>query len=412
MPDIVPRGIVYHPLLQDLGDLFRALFSKRDAGKVRLFEKAIADYMGVKYALTFPYARTAFYFALKAAEIPPGSEIIMPPITIKPFLDMAFMAGLKPVFVDLDPETMCYNCDQLEKAITANTKAINITYLFGIVPDMERLLEITRRHRLFVIEDFSHNLNAEFKGKKLGTFGDVGIYSASSIKTFDIHGAGLLFTHHAALADRLTGFQSQLKSSPRTFLAGKIKTTLVRNLATQRLFFSMITYAVIRLLKKISRNDALKFTGGRAGTPVESIPKEWMYVFDPLQAEFGLRELPRVSGNDQKRIANVRQIKDGLKTAGKPLRCPVEREDSKCVFWQFATYQKNAVQVQDLLHQRAVDTATTSLTLISSLPAYPCHKPMPAAQQLHDNTLLVPAFSSLSKKDINRIVDALKNIKE
>lgn len=412
MLEVVPRGIVYHPLLQDVGDYFRALFSKRDAGKVRLFEETIAGYMGVKYALTFPYARTAFYFALKAAEVPAGSEIIMPPITIKPILDMALMAGLKPVFVDLDPETLCYDCDQLEKAITANTKAINITYLFGIVPDMERLLGITSRHRLFVIEDFSHDLNAEFRGKKLGTLGDVGIYSASSIKTLDIHGAGLLFTNDEVLAGRLKGFQSQLQNPPRTFLAGKIKTTLIRNLATQRLFFSLVTYAAIRLLKKISRNDALKFTGGRAGTPVESIPKDWMYAFDPLQAEFGLRELPRVSVNDQKRIANVRQIKAELKAAGKPLRCPAEREDSKCVFWQFATYQKNAVRVQDLLHQYAVDTATTSLMLVSSLAAYPCHQPMPAAQQVHDNTLLVPAFSSLSQKDVHRIIEALKNIEE
>lgn len=412
MLDIVPRGIVYHPLLQDLGDLFRALFSRRDAGKVRLFEEKLAEYLGVRSALAFPYARTAFYFALKAAELPRGSEIIMPPITIKPFLDMALMAGLKPVFVDLDPETMCYDCDQLERAITADTKAINITYLFGIVPDMERLLEITSRHRLFVIEDFSHNINAEFKGKKLGTFGDVGIYSASSIKTLDIHGAGLLFTNNAALAGRLKAFQSQLKIPPRTFLAGKIKTTLERNLATQRLFFSLVTYTAIRLLKKISRNDVLKFTGGRAGTPVASIPKDWMYAFDPLQAEFGLRELPRVSVNDQKRIANVRQIKAGLKAAGKPLHCPVEREDSKCVFWQFATYRENAVRAQDLLHQHAVDTATTSLMLISSLPAYPCHKPMPAAQRLHDNALLVPAFSTLSKKDVERIIEALKNIEE
>lgn len=412
MFSVIPRGRVYHPLLQDAGDFFRALFSKRDVRKVRVFEEKLAEHMNVKHALTFPYARTAFYFALKAAGIPPGSEIIMPPITIKPFLDLALIAGLKPVFVDLDPETMCYDCDQLEKAITPNTKAINITYLFGMVPDMERLFGITKRHHLFVVEDFSHNIHAEFRGKKLGTFGDVGIYSASSIKTFDIHGAGLLFTNNAALADRLKGFQSQLQGPPKTFLAGKIRTTFIRNLATQRLFFSLITYAAIWILKKISRNDALKFTGSRAGTPIHSIPEDWMYAFDPLQAEFGLRELPRVSGNDQKRIANVRQIKAALKAAGKPLSCPVERDDSKCVFWQFATYRKNAVRVQDLLHQHAVDTATTSLVLISSLPAYPCHKQMPVAQRLHDNTLLVPAYPSLSPKDIERIIEALKNIEE
>jgi dTDP-4-amino-4,6-dideoxygalactose transaminase len=162
----------------------------------------------------------------------------------------------------------------------------------------------------------------------------------------------------------------------------------------------------------ISRNDALKFTGSRVGTPIGSIPKSWMYAFDPLQAEFGLRELPKVFLNDQKRIANVRQIKAELKVAGKTLNCPVEREDAKCVFWQFAIYSKDAVQTQDFLHKFAVDTATTSLMLISSLSAYPCNKPMPAAQQIHDNTLLIPAYPTLLGTDIWRIIEALKRIKE
>ena len=142
---IIPRGRVYHSLSKDILDMFRALFSKRDLQKVSHFEKTIAEYMKSNHCIAFSFARTAFYFSLKAVNIPENSEIIMPPITIKPFLDVVLCLKLKPVFVDLDPDTLCYDCNQLEKAITKNTKAINITYLYGITPDMDPIINIAKR---------------------------------------------------------------------------------------------------------------------------------------------------------------------------------------------------------------------------------------------------------------------------
>ena len=208
---VIPRGIVYHKVIDDILSLIQAVFAKLDdVRKISKFEQQFADYIDCKYCIAFPFARTAIYAALKLQNLPEGAEIIMPPITIKPMLDVVLDLKLRPVFVDLDPNTLCFDLEQLKAAITANTKAILITYLFGIVPNMEQLIALCREKNLFVIEDFSHCLNGKYRDKKIGSFGNVGIYSASSIKTFDTYGGGLAVTNNDELANKLRNAQTKL----------------------------------------------------------------------------------------------------------------------------------------------------------------------------------------------------------
>jgi perosamine synthetase len=406
----IPRGIVYHSINYDIINLFRSLFGKRNGEEVKKFECFFADYMKSAHCVSFSYARTAIYAALKAAHLPEKSEIIMPPITIKPILDMVLKLGLKVVFVDIERETLCYNLEQLKKSITSATKAINITYLYGIVPDVEAIVSLCRKHGLFIIEDFSHNLNAEFKGKKLGTFGDVGVFSASSVKAFDMYGAGLLITDNSELGKKIAQFQAELSQPPRSFLFDKVKTDFIRNMATSRLLFALITMPAIRIIKLFSRGTVIKFIGNRDQEPVTEIPADWFHAIDPFQCKIGFELLHAVGENDEIRIANVQWIKKRLDGTGIEIEFPEAREDSKCVFWQFVFYPKDPMKAQDKMHSCHVDTATTSLSLISQMNGYPCRRNTPIAEKIHRNALFIPAFPSLSENDLHRIVNVLNRI--
>src|SRR5688500_15003152 len=120
----IPRGIVYHRVVQDVSYLGRALFAKLDDDqKIRRFETQFASYVGAKHCVAFPFARTAVYYSLKSQNFAPGSEILMPPITIKAMLDVVIACGLKPVFVDINLDTLCFDVELLRKAITPKTKA-------------------------------------------------------------------------------------------------------------------------------------------------------------------------------------------------------------------------------------------------------------------------------------------------
>ena len=241
----IPRAIVYHSLGFDIKNLLsshRGLdrCSPQDAdASIHEFETRFGEYVGAKHAIAFPFARTALYFTLKSQGFALGSEIIMPPITIKPMLDVVVNLGLKPVFVDLDRDTLCFDLEKLEEAISERTQTILVTYLFGVVPDVERLMQLCRKHGLFVVEDFSHSLNAKFKDKKLGTFGDVGIYSCSVTKTLDAYGGGLAVTDDDQIATALKSAKATLISTPSKRLRAKIRTSLFYNLATRRLVFTL-----------------------------------------------------------------------------------------------------------------------------------------------------------------------------
>ena len=214
------------------------------------FESEFAKYNGSKFCKAFPFARTAIYHSLKYKNFPKGSEVIMPPISIKGILDVVLELGLVPVFVDIDPKNLCFEESSLKEKINKNTKAIVITYLYGIVPNVKKIIKICKKNNLFIIEDFSHNLNSQFESKKIGTFGDVGVYSSSSIKTLDTFGGGLAITDDNNIYEYFNKVIKNFKTPPRIIVIKKIIINLVRNFATNRMLFFMFTFPIIKILKK------------------------------------------------------------------------------------------------------------------------------------------------------------------
>lgn len=207
----IPRGIIYHRVIQDLSWLAKSLFvDLNKSPQIAEFEDEFATYMGRKHCIASPSARIALYYSLKSLKLSEGSEIIMPPITIKGILDVVIDLGLKPVFVDLAPETLCFDIDLLRKTIGDNTKVALITYLFGIVPDIEQMVRVFKAHNVYVLEDFSQCLDGMYNDKKVGGFGDIGIYSASSTKTLDTYGGGLLVCDEVQIKQNMQVAQGEL----------------------------------------------------------------------------------------------------------------------------------------------------------------------------------------------------------
>ena len=291
----IPRGTLYHSITYELKCLFSSFFSKLNEKKIIYeFESEFAKYNGSKFCKAFPFARTAIYHSLKYKNFPKGSEVIMPPISIKGILDVVLELGLVPVFVDIDPKNLCFEESSLKEKINKNTKAIVITYLYGIVPNVKKIIKICKKNNLFIIEDFSHNLNSQFESKKIGTFGDVGVYSSSSIKTLDTFGGGLAITDDNNIYEYFNKVIKNFKTPPRIIVIKKIIINLVRNFATNRMLFFMFTFPIIKILKKIYPDDILKYSGTRDISPVESLEPEIFYAYTSFQAKVGLTLLKSV----------------------------------------------------------------------------------------------------------------------
>src|SRR3989440_5255722 len=117
------------------------------------FENRFAEFHGTRHAISASFGRMAFYYILRALELPPGSEIIFPALTFWVVPEIARCAGLKPVFVDIDPSTFNLDPNKIEAAITDRTRAIVPTHLYGQPCEMSKIMPIADQHDLVVIED-------------------------------------------------------------------------------------------------------------------------------------------------------------------------------------------------------------------------------------------------------------------
>ncbi|HHV59533.1 MAG TPA: DegT/DnrJ/EryC1/StrS family aminotransferase [Clostridiaceae bacterium] len=170
------------------------------------FEKEFAAWQGTKYALAFNNGTSALHAAMFGCGIGIGDEIICPSITYWASVAQVFSLGGTVVFADIDPETLCIDPDSIEKRITKNTKAIMVVHYLSYPADMDRILAIAKKHNLKVIEDVSHAQGGLYKGKKLGTFGDVAAMSLMSGKSFAIGEGGILVTNDRDIYERAIAF--------------------------------------------------------------------------------------------------------------------------------------------------------------------------------------------------------------
>ena len=166
------------------------------------FEKEFAEWQGLKYALGFNNGTSALQGAMFGCKVGVGSEIICPSITYWAAAAQVFSLGATVVFAEIDPVTLCIDPDDIEHRITERTKAIMVVHYLGHPADMDRIMEIAKRHSINVIEDVSHAQGGLYKGRKLGTIGDVGAMSLMGGKSFAIGEAGMLVTDNLEIYER------------------------------------------------------------------------------------------------------------------------------------------------------------------------------------------------------------------
>ncbi|MBQ6070320.1 MAG: DegT/DnrJ/EryC1/StrS family aminotransferase [Bacteroidales bacterium] len=173
------------------------------------FAEALARYTGARHVIPCANGTDALRLALMALDLQPGDEVVTVPFTFVSTLEVIVLLGLKPVLVDVCPDTFVMDPDQLETAITSKTKAILPVHLFGQCVDMERILSIARAHNLYVVEDACQAIGAEVTFSdgtvhQAGTMGDVGCTSFFPSKNLGCFGdGGAVFTQKDELAAKI-----------------------------------------------------------------------------------------------------------------------------------------------------------------------------------------------------------------
>ena len=178
---------------------------------VQEFSLNLAKYMSVKHVIPCANGTDALQVALMALDLNPGDEVITTDFTFAATVEVIALLNLKPILIDVDLETFNIDWDKLKKAIGPKTKAIVPVHLFGQPADMEKIIQISKEHNLYVIEDNAQAIGAKYQfksgiKKKVGTIGDIGTTSFFPSKNLGCFGdGGALFTNNDELAIKIRG---------------------------------------------------------------------------------------------------------------------------------------------------------------------------------------------------------------
>jgi perosamine synthetase len=177
--------------------------------KVEEFEEALSRYVGSSDAVAVSSGTAALHLCVRALGISEGDEVLVPSYTFIAVANAVRYEGATPVFVDIDPETLNLDPTLLEDAITSRTRAIIVVHTFGVPADLSRFIEIAKRHNLYVIEDACEAIGAECDGRRVGGWGDIGVFGFYPNKQITTGEGGAVVSNDPKLIRRVRELRNQ-----------------------------------------------------------------------------------------------------------------------------------------------------------------------------------------------------------
>ena len=188
--------------LKNLSEVFKSAWVGIGP-KTQEFEKQFSRYIGTKHAKGVTSGTAALHIALQALGVGPGDEVIVPAITVVSTPYAALYNGAKVVFADVEADSLCLDPKDFERKITKRTKAVIPVHLGGHSCDMDAIMKIAKKHTIFVVEDAANALGARYKGRMVGSIGNIGCFSLEAKKNITTGDGGVLTTNDAKLDEKI-----------------------------------------------------------------------------------------------------------------------------------------------------------------------------------------------------------------
>jgi len=374
--------------------------------QVAAFERALAARVGARHAVSASYGRMAFLYLLDALGLPRGSEIIFPALTFWVVPEIARVAGLTPVFADVDPVTFNLDPGAFERAITPRTRAVVPTHLYGLPCDMDAVLRIARRHGLLVIEDCAHALGATWRGRPVGTIGDAGFFSFQLLKPLNTYGGGMAVTNDARVAARLLQ-RSRQEPPPsgrevlRRLRLGRAQRIAIRpRVFTASLFPVLLAGSFVQATPDVYLWEKIR--------SLDPLPDSYRRRYANVQAAIGLEALRHLDAWTGDTVAHAHAFDDRL--GGTPITTPGVPAGCTHVFYQYAIYAAPRDRVVRRCLRRGIDVETLHVDVCTRLPLFGGpHAAAPGADKAA-TAIQLPVYSSLSSEAVQRVAAVVREV--
>jgi dTDP-4-amino-4,6-dideoxygalactose transaminase len=401
----IPRyGARVLPDTQEIIGAIEAAGQLIEGPHVRAFEKAFAERLGDVEAISTSYGRMAFYYILKALELRPGAEVVLPALTFWVMPEIARVAGFTPVFADVDPDTFTMTPETLARAITPRTVAVVPTHLWGLPCDMDGIVDLARTHKLAVVEDCAHALGATYKGRQAGTIGDAALFSFQTLKPLNTYGGGMAVTRDRALADRIRKLAEQEPLPAEPAVKKKLFQGRVQRISIRPKVFTWTLFPILWASAYLNTNpDVFLWEPIRSLDP---LPPDYRQRYANVHAALGLEALKlldRWTADTQAHAATVtRRLAD---VPG--IRLPVPPADRTHVFYQYCAYVPDRDRTVLSCLKRGVDLETLHVDICTQLPLFERFASASPGADKTEHAVQIPVYESLSPEEVARVADVV-----
>lgn len=341
---------------------------------VEQFEEEWSKYLGAKSSVAVNSGTAALHLALTACKFRPESKVLLPAITFVSTATAVLYNQLEPVFVDVDPDTLSISLEDLDQKANKECVAIMPVHLGGYPVPMERLMKFARDRNLMVIEDCAHCAGGTYKGKKLGTWGDIGCFSFEEKKCMTTGDGGMISSDHVDLIEPLRAHRWIGIDKDTWKRSGNYTNTEAQD---ARHWY----YEVAVLGYKYNMND--------------------------LSASIGLAQLKKLDWMNHRRLAIIRRYLEGIKDCQQiqPLY-PYDLNEG-ATYWIFGVRCQRRDELIIHLKKRGIATGVHYMPL----PIHPLFKKYdnttPVAKQIWQTMLTLPLFPDLKESEVDYVIDAL-----
>jgi dTDP-4-amino-4,6-dideoxygalactose transaminase len=364
------------------------------------FEEAFARRAGGGRAIAASYGRMAFFYILQALQLPPGSEIVIPALTFWVVPALARAAGLKVVFADVDPQTFNIDPDSFERAITARTRAVVPTHLYGLPCDMDAILAIAHRHRLAVIEDCAHSLGATYRGQPVGTIGDAGFFSFQTLKPLNTYGGGMALVRDPALAERVSAIAANEPWPSEKRVMERLWKGRLQRIFIKPWVFSISLFPILWVASWIDASpDVFLWEKIR---PLDPLPPDYTERYSNVQAAIGLASLERLDDWTERSREHARIMDQALGDLP-GVTIPHVPSGRTHVYYQYCVYGPDRDELVVRCVRRGIDIETLHVDVCPELELFADSRiDAPGARQA-SQAIQVPVYSRLTDEQTRRV---------
>lgn len=367
---IIPYGHQYIDE-KDIKEMIKVLRSDwvTQGPKVEEFEKAIARYCNVKYAVAVSSGTAALHAAYSVAGIKKGDEVITTPLTFAATVNCIVFCGGKPVFIDVQKDTLNIDPLKIEKRINKKTKAIAVVDFAGHPCDYDEIKKIAKKYKLLIIEDAAHSLGSEYKGKRIGNLADMTILSFHPVKTITTGEGGMVLTNNKNFYEKL----------------------------------------------KIFRHHGIVKNPQKGGWYYEIDEPGYNYRLTDFQCALGISQLKKINKFIKKRREIVTKYNRAFKDLNE-IVAPVERSYVKSA-WHIYSIQLRSGKREKIFKALQKEGVGVQVHYIP-LHLQPFYKKefgykkgnFPVAERYYERTITLPLFPGIADKKLDKIIKIVKKI--